>query len=115
MLPTNTMNITGLRSCRFGLSLRNESTTARLSMGGSNSGRAFVLVVISNWLRKQVGSCRRPVSPKPADSEFAAADSPTLRTDHLQMLHDRAEREGGHEREGAHQDHRAYEHHDEQR
>ena len=46
MLPTNTVNITGLRTWRRGSSLRNESTSARRTIGGSNSGRAFVVAVI---------------------------------------------------------------------
>ena len=44
MLPTNTVNITGLRSWRRGFSFRNESTIARRTIGGSNSGRAFVVL-----------------------------------------------------------------------
>ena len=46
MLPMKTVNITGLRTWRRGLSLRNASTTARRTMGGSNSGRALVVAVI---------------------------------------------------------------------
>ena len=50
MLPTNTVNITGLRSWRRGSSLRNESTTARRTIGGSNSGRAFDAVDMFRWI-----------------------------------------------------------------
>ena len=38
--PTSTTNITGFFIMVRGFSLRNESAMARLTMGGSNSGRA---------------------------------------------------------------------------
>ncbi|KGS04337.1 putative lipoprotein [Burkholderia sp. ABCPW 111] len=40
MLPTYTQNITGLRNCVRGASLRNESTKAGRTMAGSNIERA---------------------------------------------------------------------------
>jgi hypothetical protein len=42
MLPTNTVNITGLRSWCLGFSFSSESMIARRTIGGSNSGRALV-------------------------------------------------------------------------
>src|SRR6266849_4759291 len=41
MLPTSTVNITGLRTWRRGSSFLNASNIARRTMGGSNRGRAF--------------------------------------------------------------------------
>src|SRR5258708_113425 len=53
MLPTNTVNITGLRTWRRGFSLRTESNSARRTMGGSKSERAFVVVIMGSEVRSR--------------------------------------------------------------
>ena len=62
-LPTSTTNMTGLRTCRRGSSLRNESTSAPRTIVGSNSERALACVDISvpSRVRRSGGDARRSV------------------------------------------------------
>src|SRR5262245_5592592 len=76
MDPTYTTNMTGLRTWRRGVSLRNESSTASPTMVRSNSGRLLLSVI----------------------------GSASLRGDHRQVLDDRAQGQGGDERQRADED-----------
>src|SRR5262245_3774076 len=53
-LPTSTTNITGLRHCTQGASLRKESRMAARISGGSNSGRARAAVTMDASLSVQM-------------------------------------------------------------
>src|SRR5439155_24898571 len=79
--------MTGLRTWRFGVSFRNESTTAAPRIDVSNSARAFTV----------------------------AAMVSSLGGDQVEMLDDRPQRERGDERQRAHQDDDADEEAHEQR
>src|SRR2546423_11793105 len=68
--------MTGFRTWRWGVSLRNESTTADVKIDVSNSARAFTV----------------------------AAMVSSLGGDQVEMLDDRTQRERGDERQRAHQD-----------
>src|SRR6476469_9701355 len=83
-LPTSTTNMTGFRTMWAGASFTNDSRIARLTMGGSNSGRLVA-----------------PILEEP----------PAL---HQQMLDDGSERPGREKREGAHDHDDADEEHHEQ-
>src|SRR5262249_27939180 len=88
MLPTSTTNMTGLRTCTRGSSLRSESTSAPRTIVGSNSDRALACVDMRGVL---------------------------VSGGQHQVLDDRSKRERRDEGERAHDDDDADEHGDEQR
>src|ERR1035441_10074907 len=99
--PTSTTNITGFFIMARGFSLTNESLTARLTIGGSNSGRArdpllgMIDVTSSDGL-DGVGATVAIISL-----------APKLALNHQEMFHDRTERKRGEVRQRAHNQHDA--------
>src|SRR5437867_10503154 len=98
--------MTGFRTCRRGVSLRNASTIACRMIPGSNSARALIAVAAM------------ALSPFVETTERGVVDcfhELPLRRDQVEMLDDGTECQRRNERQGAHEDDHADQEPDEER
>src|SRR5215472_10859994 len=113
--PTSTTNITGFLMSVAGFSLTNDSRSARLTMGGSNSGRdrtSFLGMSCGSSMTGVGGAATVAMSSTPDREQHHREELPLL---HQEMLYDRSERQGREIGEGAHDNHGSDEQSHEQR
>src|SRR5215469_4253770 len=92
--PTSTTNITGFLISVAGLSLTNDSRSARLTMGGSKSGRArtsFLGMSCGSSMTGVGGVATVAMSSTPDREQHHREELPLL---HQEMLHDGSQGQG---------------------
>src|SRR5689334_4811011 len=114
--PTSTTNITGFFSITRGCSLRNESPIARLTIGGSNNGRARSAFLgmsnVTSSVTGCLGSCSTATGISLPPHHGIQQKREELSALHQVVLHNRTQRQGWEVSQRANnQDHADQQHH----
>ena len=103
MLPTNTVNITGLRTWRRGFELHEANRPAPAAQSADQT--AVVLLQCVDMVSDSVNRI----------AGYGYVECVISQTDHLQMFDDRPQRQRGNKRQRTDQQDRAHHHHHKQR